>query len=240
MLKLIFINIKNFFEHYPPIFFLFLFGIFISIIAILFTSDVFTSIYNYNSKYSPFLRTITVNRVSTINNVNKLSLELQKNKLLVNNITVHLQKQPIKASVYYNTYSKLFVQTGTYFNSNDFYRGNYQIVSIPNSNNISHKVGETLTFLGRAYKIIGFFSVSDYYEVPFKSLAQDTPISTIQIECVKDISTNEGHALATYVKSYFGNEAVSLPTMTLWTPQILLEYSFCILISLMALLGNQT
>lgn len=235
MIKIVLININKFFKNFSLIFFLFLFGVFISIIALMFTSNVFTSINNYNEKYSPYLRTITVNKIFTIDNINELIFNLQINGLAVNNITVIVQDQPVKASIYYNTYSKLFIQTGSYFNTDDFDNGNLQIVSTPKTSSVANRVGDTLTFFGHEFKIIGFFSDSNLCEVPFKSIPKNAVISSIQIECKRSLSTSDGHMLTKYIKSIFESEIISIPNNTLWTPQVLLQYSFSILISLMAL-----
>ena len=232
MFVIVYRNIKNFIHNAPVVFSLFTIGIFISVIALLFTSSVMVSIKEYNNRYSPMMRTVVINRELSVNDVDNLAMDLDSNGYAIKNITVLIKGEPIKANVYPSDYSKLFVEIGSYFQGKDFSQGKKQVVSMPND---FYVIGSTLKLFNQDYEIIGVFSVAEQHEVPYTSLPHDCTFDQIQIECTKSLTSKEGQNLINHLENIYDH--IFVPENPAVNTQLLTEYGISVLIIIMALLN---
>lgn len=232
MFVIVYRNIKSFIHNAPVVFSLFTIGIFISVIALLFTSSVMVSIKEYNNRYSPMMRTVVINRELSVNDVDNLATDLDSNGYAIKNITVLIKGEPIKANVYPSDYSKLFVEIGSYFQGKDFSQGKKQVVSMPND---FYVIGSTLKLFNQDYEIIGVFSVAEQHEVPYTSLPHDCTFDEIQIECTKSLTSKEGQNLINHLENIYDH--IFVPENPAVNTQLLTEYGISVLIIIMALLN---
>lgn len=233
-------NIGQFVRRRPLVFWLFSFGFLVSILALLFTTQVFAAYLAYNERYSPPLRTVQVAAAGDAAQAADRYAGLDREACGLESMTVYAAELPLKASPAPNGYSRLFVGIGSYFDSDAYAQGAKEIILCADAldRDTSYKIGDVFPLAGESYRVIGIFTAADAHEIPLGSWPADVPLSTAMYTCRRPLTSPEGQRLVRTLQDTYGKDAVQLPaTQTIWNAQAILEYGVTVLIALMALLN---
>ena len=189
MIHIIFQNIKYFVAKHRLIFSLFVISQLVSILAIMFIFNAFSSSQKHSLMNDEKYRTFTVDDSSFDASLDKTlqSIADEKGKK-IGNISAVCGEGQVHADFQFKTESLYYIDYGKYFTKEDFESGKNQIIVDTSILKEHNSVGDTYKFGNKDYKIIGLSTGKGYHRIPYKSISDKSAITTVQI-LLSDIPT---------------------------------------------------